>query len=231
MTLLDLITYLRNNILHDNGGTGVDWTSYSADDFDSMQLRWTNEEITANINEAITQVYRRTNPIKDLYTIDVVTGTSEYSIPEYIQNILLVKNEIGTKLAEKEIIELWWDEQLDTQTGDLVAYIVDLKNKTIKFLNIPVKDETVTLLVYRYPKTQLSWDSYDDSPELASQYQIPMLWYAAGLCYLKEDANTLDPKRSDRFMAMFDREFPFTSVYSNIRKGRTNNRAIKYGGL
>ena len=48
MTLLDLVTYLRRNILHDTGGTGTDWSAWSEDDYDSIQLRWTNEELTAH---------------------------------------------------------------------------------------------------------------------------------------------------------------------------------------
>ena len=231
MTLLELVTHLRNNILHDNGGTGVDWSSFSSDDIDSMQLRWTNEELTANINEAISQVYKRTSPIKDVYTIDIEAGVTDYTLPDYIKNILLVKNSKGHPVVEREIVELWWDETLDTQIGEVTVFIPDLKNRTIKFLNVPKENETITLLVYRYPKTQLSWDTPDISPELLPQYQLPMLWYAAGLCYLKDEVNTLDPKRADRMMAMFDREFPFTSVYSIIRKERTSNRPIRYGGI
>lgn len=231
MTILELVTHLRKNILHDIGGQGVDWTAYSDDTFDSIQLRWQNEELVANINEAITQVYRRTNPIKDVYELEVCADQSEYTLPDYIQNVISVRNAKGHSLKEKEIIEYFWDEDLDTNTGDLEVFIPDLKNRIIKLAPVPKVDETIKLLVYRYPKVQLTWEDLDGEPELLSQYQIPMLWYAAFLSYNKDEANVNDLKRASTFMSYFDREFPFTSVYSNIRKSRTTNRPIKYGGI
>jgi len=231
MNVLELVSYLRKNILYDTGGQGVNWESYNSDDYDSIQLRWGNEELVSNINEAITQVYRRTNPIKDIEELEVFAGVSEYTIPTYIQNILLVKDSFSRQLKERELIDRWWDETLDTQTGDLKIFIPDLKNNTIKFSPVPSKDETLLMVIYRYPKEKLTWDDYDVSPELVEEYQLPMLWYAAFLAYSKDEVNTLDPQRAERMKSYFDREFPFTSVYSNIRKGRTSNRTIKYGGL
>ena len=69
MTLLELVKHLRTNILYDTGGTGVDWSGYVEDDYSSIQLRWTNEELTANINDSIIQVYHRNNTIKDFLKI------------------------------------------------------------------------------------------------------------------------------------------------------------------
>ena len=48
MNTLQLVTFLRENILDDTGGEGVDWTTYDKDSFDSIQLRWGNEELVAN---------------------------------------------------------------------------------------------------------------------------------------------------------------------------------------
>lgn len=231
MTLLELVTYLRNNILDDTGGQGVDWTSYSDSTFDSIQLRWKNEELVANINEAITQVYRRTNPIKDIISLSITALTYTYTLPSYIQSIEHVKRSTGEQLRVRELDELWHLQDLYTRQGIPIYYIPDITQDKIQLYPTPLVDDTLSMVVYRYPKLKLDWSTNDLSPELKEEYQIPMLYYAASLCYLKDEANTLDPQRANTFQGMFDREFPFTSVYSSISKRRKSNRTMRYGGL
>lgn len=231
MTLLNLVKYLRESILYDTGGEGVDWTGFSENDFDDIQLRWTNEELVANINEAINMVYRRVGPISDIITINVEAGTSSYTTPSYVLEHLNVKRADGKELKKKSIQDLWGLQEFDTKTGELEVWIPDDALNKVRFYPNPISDEDVKVLVYRLPITTLSWDNYDASPELRAEYQLPMLNGAAALCYMKDESNTLDPKRASDFTALFDRDFPFTSVYSNIRKKRTANRPIRYGGL
>lgn len=231
MTLLELVTHLRRNILHDVGGTGTDWASWSESDYDSIQLRWNNEELVSFINEAIRVVYRRTNPVKDLYQLDLVKDTYLYSLPDYIIEVLKAKRSNGKYIKEASMDQYWDYTEYNTKTGEPAYFFPDVEGSKLRFYPIPSVDETIDLMVYRLPKTELSWDDNEASPELRVEYQIPMLFYAGAMCYLKDEANTLDPRRSAELMAMFDREFPFTSAYSNIRKGRTTNRPIKYGGI
>lgn len=231
MTLLDLVTYLRRNILHDTGGTGTDWSAWSEDDYDSIQLRWTNEELTAYINAAIEMVYRRTNPIKDFYQLDIDAGVHTYSLPSYILEVLKAKRANGKYLEEKSMDDFWNYNEYNTKVGDPSSFFPDVEQNSIRLYPIPVSSETIDFMVYRLPKSKLSWDNPDDSPELREEYQVPMLYGAAHLCYLKDEANTLDPQRANTFSVMFDREFPFTSAYSNVRKGRTTNRPVRYGGI
>jgi hypothetical protein len=231
MNLLEMVTYLRDNILDDTGGQGVDWTGYSDDTFDSIQLRWRNEEIVANINEAVNQVYRRTNPIKDVISLPVLVDTYTYSLPSYIQSIEHVKRATGEQLRVRELSELWHLQDLYTRKGIPIYYIPDVQQDKLQIYPAPLIAETLQMVIYRYPKLKMVWSDNDLTPELKEEYHVPMLFYAAHLCYLKDEANTLDPQRSAMFSGMFDKEFPFTSVYSNISKRRKSNRACRYGGL
>lgn len=231
MTLLELVTFLRDNILDDNGGEGVDWTAYSDSDFDSIQLRWKNEELVTNINEAINKVYRRTNAVKDIATLDLTASTKSYALPSYVTKVLKVKLSNGNELKETSLDDRWDNRNFLTNEATPTHFITDDVTNNIMIEPTPLVDDTITYYHYRLPKTKLSWDSPDTSPELREEYQIPMLYHAAHLCYLKDEANILDPNRAAKFEEMFDREFPFTSAYSNIRKGRTANRPVKYGGL
>ena len=230
MNLLSMVTYLRDNILDDSGGQGVDWTNYSDTTFDSIQLRWRNEELVANINEAIKQVYRRTNPIKSVISLSIVSGTNTYSLPSYVLSVKNVKRGTGEEVSVKELDELWHLQDLYTRTGDPINFIVDSALNSIQLYPTPTASDTLKLIVYRLPLTDLTWDDNEVTPELREEYHVPMLFYAASLCYMKDEANTLDPNRASTFSAMFDREFPFTSVYSNISKTRRSNRSMRYGG-
>jgi hypothetical protein len=228
MTLLQLVTYLRLNILDDHGGVGVEWDSYDESEFGTLQLRWSNETIVANINEAINQVYRRTNPIKDLLEIPVELGVDEYDIPSNVTKIMVIKDSLQKEIREVSLSEIW---NLRDTGGATDRFAPDYVNNILKVFPTPKKDDLFLAAIYRMPNYKMDWNYNDKSPELREEYQIPMLDYAAYLCYMKDEANTLDPRRADTFYSRFEREFPFTSVYSNIRKGRTANRPIRYGGL
>lgn len=231
MTLLDLVTYLRTNILDDTGGQGVDWTGHTEESYDSYQLRWTNEELVSNINEAINQVYRRASPVEDIITISVDSGKEVYTLPSHVLKILLVRSSEGHELKEESLGNLWDVRDFNLKVGTTSKFVTNYTTNTIRLYPIPEKDQELTLMVYRLPKVKLTWDDYCDSNiELREEFNLPMLNYAAHLCYLKDEANTLDPNRASVFMQLFDREFPFTSSYSTIRKSRTGNRPVKYGG-
>lgn len=233
MTLLELVTHLRTNILDDNGGQGVDWTGWDENTYDTFQLRWSNEALVANINEAILQVYRRTSPAKDTWLLPVISKTNNYSIPSYIQRITLARRlSDGRPLDKTELEEIWQYKDLETRVAEPTKYIVDTNTNNLRLYPIPVNNDTIEFIVYRLAKSQLTWaDDQDTTPELRVDYHVPLLYYAASLCYKLDEANTIDPKRASDFEMMFDREFPPVSAYSNIRKSRTSNRPIRYGGL
>lgn len=228
MNLLELVTHLRRNVLYDTGGTGVDWATYTEANYDSIQLRWTNEELTANINEAINQVYRRTSPIRATVNISAVANTAAYSLASYVLKVINIRRANGHSIPHLSALD-FYDETNGTK-GDIDYYVTDDVTDTITLFPTPTVNETLVATVYRGPLTKLVWTSNTLSPELKEIYQVPMLNYAAGMAYMKDEANTLDPKRAQSLFEAFDREFPFTSAYSNIRKGRTARNPVRYGG-
>jgi hypothetical protein len=231
MNTEELVSHLRTNILDDNGGNGADWTAFEDDDAGSIQLRWGNEELIRNINEAITLVYRRTTPAKDMSTIPVVAGTSVYPLPIQSLEVLLVKLSNGKALSETDVESLWNNQAFFTDTAEPRYYISDMAANTISLYPKPDKNDTLVYMYYRLPLIPLSWDSPYINPELRVEFQLPMLFYAAHLCYMKDEVNTLDPKRAATYLALFDAEFPPLSSYAAMRKSKTANRAINYGGI
>lgn len=238
MNLLSLVEHLRINILHDTGGTNVDWASLSETDYDSIQLRWSNEEITRNINEAITQAYRRIQPIEDLILLPLEAGVTTYALNRAIQKVVRVRNSYGREVKEVDLTNIWYDSKgtdnenvtVTPEPANITKYVTNYTTGIIKVYPLPTAPDVLQMLVYRFPLTKLTWDKPNQSPEIREEYQIPLLYWAAHLCYLKDEQNTIDPTKALLYERKFDSEFPMTSVYSNVRKSRTSNRPIRYGG-
>jgi hypothetical protein len=232
MNTEELVSHLRVNILDDRGGSGVaDWGDFADEDTSSIQLRWGNEELIRNINEAITLVYRRTTPAKDMSTIAVVAGTSVYNLPIQSLEVLLAKLSNGKALGKTDVESLWNNQAFFTDTAEPRFYIPDMAANTITLYPKPNKNDTLTYMYYRLPLVPLSWNTLTAQPELRIEFQLPMLFYAAHLCYMRDEANTIDPNRARYYLSLFDAEFPPLSSYGAMRKSKTSNRAINYGGL
>jgi hypothetical protein len=231
MNTEQLVSYLRTNILDDSGGNGADWSDFDDEDAGSIQMRWGNEELVNNINEAINVVYRRTTPVKDISTIVVVAGTNTYSLPIYCLEVELVKLSNGKSLGKTDVDSLWNNQAFFTDIAEPRFYIPDMEANTITLYPNPAENDVITYMFYRLPKTTLSWNNPLGNPELRVEFHLPMLFYAAHLCYMKDEANTLDPKRAGTYLALFNEEFPFLSAYGTMRKSKTSNRSISYGGI
>lgn len=232
MNTEELVSHLRVNILDDRGGSGsADWSAFDDEDTSSLQLRWGNEELIRNINEAITLVYRRTTPAKDMSTISVIAGTSVYPLPTQALEVLLVKLANGKALGKTDVDSLWNNQAFFTDIAEPRLYISDMAANTITLYPKPVANDTLTYMYYRLPMVPLSWNSPQSQPELRIEFQLPMLFYAAHLCYMKDEANTIDPNRAKYYLSLFDAEFPPVSSYGAMRKSKTANRPINYGGI
>jgi len=231
MNTLELVTTLRTNILDDTGGEGVDWTTFDENAFDSIQLRWGNEELVTNINQAITLVYRRTHPIKDISTINVTAGINKYAIPVSSLEILEVKMSNGKALEKVSVDALWRNQEFFTDRNEPRYYIPDMEQNYITIYPNPLEDTVLTYLFYRLPNIPLSWSNKYNYPELREEFHLSTLFYAAHICYMKDEVNTLDPRRASTYLQLFDAEFPPVSAYGAMRKSKTANRAIIYGGI
>ena len=235
MTLLELVTYLRKSILDDVGGTSVDWSSLTEDNVASDQLRWSNEELTRFINEAQNRVCLDALAIKDstTFSISVTTGIASYSLDSRIIQIKgIYLSSTGKELVEQEYEDLYSRQNWRTVTGTPTHYMIDIDTGKIQLYPKPEADDTINIVAYRLPLTQLDWElSEIQSSELRLEYQIPMLNWAAYLAYQKDEANTFDPQRATYFRQLYSADFTYNSPYSDIRRRRSSNRPIGYGGI
>lgn len=235
MTLLDLVTHMRKSMLDDTGGTGVEWAELTEEDAEGEQLRWSNEELTRFIDQALKRAVRSSLLIKKSETafdLNIVAGTSDYSLDARIIRLKYAELDTTGKILEPvEIEDLIGIQNWRGQTGTPNSYIVDESDATIRLYPTPVVNDTAYLTYYRLPLLDLDWDTNTLTPEISSEYQIEMLDYAAYLAYMKDEANTFDPTRAASYLTLFDSNFGNTSAYSEQRRKRSVGRGVRYGGI
>lgn len=233
MNLLALVTFLRTSILDDTGGTGVEWEGIGREDDDADMLRWSNEELVEFIDEAVRQVYRRILPVKDSsLDIAITAGVSTYILnPKIIQLLRTRLTSTGLALNEVDINDLWDISDWESKTGTPTCFTPNYDTATITLFPIPEIDDTLKILVNRYPLVDLSWSKNTALVGLRQEVLLPMLNYAAFMAYNKDEENTSDAAIANRFLDLFTRDFPHSSLYADSRKRRTTNRGIAYGGL
>jgi hypothetical protein len=233
-TLLDGINYLRTSLLDDTGGTGIDWTIISEGDDENHQLRWSNEELTVFINEAWKQVARRLLCYRsaDLYTIALKKGVSKYPLDSKILKIISAESNLQhEKVRERDLLEIISIRDWRDNEGYIKAWCPEYDTQEILVYPKPSEDDTLYLTVYHLPPIDLTWSKPDQKVTVRDEWFIGMLNYAAGLAYLKDEANSIDEPRSRMFMDKFEAEFSNTSAYAESRKRKTTNRSISYGGI
>ena len=162
MTLYELVKHLRVSILDDRGGHGISWEDIEEDADEVILLRWTNEELTSFINEAIRKVCRSTYVLKDIqssFAIDVVAGTNVYNLDSRIikiKNTRLVSTGLPLELKEFEEVEdiSNWDEVSGTPSD----YIVDYQIGQIALYPNPDTNDTLKLWTIREELNPLEWN-------------------------------------------------------------------------
>jgi hypothetical protein len=104
-------------------------------------------------------------------------------------------------------------EQLDAQCpgwesselGLPFAYSPDYKSKKVTFVVGPADADVAILDVVRFPYTYLDHDKENQEPEIPEDYQDPMTPWMKRQAFLKNDAETLDFARVDKFEKEFYR--------------------------
>lgn len=235
-TLRSQVKTLRESILHDVGGQGVDWEFTLASDAAAIQFRWTNEELTLFIEQSLKQVYRRIRPVQRYepeFDIDVVSGMHTYPLDSRILRTegARLKN-LAKDLHPIDHQDLWRRNcSWETETGQPYGYIIDYETGNIRLYPIPSAVDVLQLFVTRLPLNSLTWKTPDMQVELREEWLYPMLFHAAYLAYLKDETETYDADRANSFLVRFEREFPHTSANSDVLRAKTTKPSIRYGGL
>jgi len=190
--------------------TNLELIEQAAEDDDESELLWSTPELTHFANEAIREVALRTKCIRDSNRNTV--GLTSYPILAVDEN-----NTITVDPRVLVIKRVWWnDTVLDadseqfldesstswrTDTTDEPKQLVcERTSRRLQLVGIPTVDGTIKLDVVRLPLAIIE----TGIPEIPQQYLADCLDWMCHLAYLKNDADTYDPKRAAFFADKFE---------------------------
>jgi len=209
------------------------------------QYFWSDEEFFRYLDEAQKEFARQTDYIKDSSTPEItqltVTANDPW-VPIDPRIIEIRRVKLGSRSLPMRIInhdELdreyttgTYGEQLssnwDTAKGTPRLFVADEQTDQARLVPMPAVADTLYLTVIREPLLPIE-DENSDLELIKSDHQRALLLYCKSMAYSKQDADTYDQNRADRFGAQFN-AFCRRVKSRQTRKQRRVG-TVKYGGL
>jgi len=170
-------------------------------------------ELVYYINNALKEaVYRGKLLVKNDFTIDLIAGKAEYTIPDTVINIEKVfsendNNEPLVKVQEQDLshgcygLETWREDEAVYPT----RYIQGLVNNGVLFYPKPTIASTLTIRATYLASPVIEGDSLP--VELSTLFEADLIFWVLGEAYDKQDADGFDPTASKRNFDRFDEAF------------------------
>lgn len=226
MLLIDLLLAARGR-LDDLGG---DMESFDWETEDNLLL-WSNADLTRYANEAENEFCHR-RPILDSETaaiceIAVTAGTGTYTYDSRIVLIKRAKLSTETEILKKVTTD-WLDyeyQNWEAWTSDPWYFVDDQTDQKLRIVAPPTVDGTLGMTVGRRPIAAMAWaDRASVSPEIPETHHNDLLHWILHLAYLKDDAETYDPQKSQGFANLFTAEVgPLISAEDERNRRRRSN--------
>jgi len=163
-----------------------------------------------------------------LCSLTVVAGTDTYVISKKILRILNCVPASTSQSIEKKT-EDFLDEFYPTwrgAEGDPVYYLED-KNK-IRLVPTPVNNDTMQLTVVRLPLADITIAGVQ-SPEIPEEFHMDLIEWICHLAYLKQDSETEDLQRSDKYEDKFTEKFgpKLSAITESNRRRKPRNKSLR----
>lgn len=214
-----------------------------ADDEPAPRL-WGDTEVKRYANEAERDAVERGFLIEDDETAEIVkisveTGKETYALDSRILKITRARLETRRILlfaAGKQMLDNrafthrgdpedwpsdgWGSPNWDTATGIPYAYVESTGK--IRLVGIPSVDDTLKLTVYRLPLQDM--EETTDVPEIRAERHYELLDGMLARAYLKNDAETYNPKKAAEHEARFTAHFG-SKIDANVRRKQRETRS------
>ena len=216
-TLCDMIDLARIKLddlreVTDLQGSNLEILQEAAEGTDESALLWTDNELILYANQAVAEVAERANVVGDRGTID---GLTRFSVLAGATDFIALSDRFIS------VRRVYWDgkpigrayedrlasEYSDWQarTGTPHSFVLDTTTREIRPFPAPEQDGTLTLDVITRPLTDMA--DMDDVPPIPVRLREGAINWICHLAYLKNDADTHDPQKAERFEALFARQF------------------------
>lgn len=198
---------------------------------------WSDVEVLVYANEARDQFVRTTGGISDELQIPVVKGVATASVDATILNFryayITYNNTSLPFVNEGELPSPSYGYGVkrgavtDTRAGRLIAIEIGNQPDVIRWVPIPMEDDTCVIGVYRLPTAALVRSG--EITEVQAHHHRHLVDYMKFLAYAKHDAETLQNTKSLAYKQLFD--VYCQQCVDERALYRSHPRVIPYGGL
>lgn len=190
--------------------TNLELIQQAAEDADESELLWSTPELTHYANEAIREVAIRTRCLRDrarntagVTSLPVEIGQTEVDIDPRIMVIKRVWWDSRVLTPESEtFLDEASDDWRTLETDEPLKFVLSRAGRQLILVGTPTVAGTIGLDVIREPLEIIE----AGTPEIPQKYLADCIHWMCHLAYLKNDADTYDPSRSDMFEKAFTRK-------------------------
>lgn len=209
-------------------------------DADSL---WKDTEIAGYLQEAVIELARRTLFFNTSKTISYQADQELIERPEGYLDMraegayrvdgsdrvpLLLRNMVEMDEAMTDDYGLRGMSKWITEKGPPKVLVTDYEQGHFKMAPIPEQAGSVQLFYYHYPVINIVGTTGDVEFEALHHIRALLSWMKY-LAYQKQDAETLDLRRSEMFGLQFEREAD--RLDGEVKRGRRRPGNVAYGGL
>lgn len=210
----------------------------------ALPYLWTDEEVWEYLDDSYIMFVRLRGGIpdatSDVARIPIVTGEAYAAIDPRIMKIrraFLASTSRPLTLVnvEDEPISRIYDYgaapvMADNLPGPVQYMVIGEEESLVRWVQVPVADDTANLVVYRLPLNTISASSSDtDMNEVQPHHHRHFLKWMKHRAYGKQDAETFDKGRSDAFKQSFEDYCELAKA--EMARAKSKVRTVAYGGL
>lgn len=195
---------------------------------------WSDEEILGYMDDAQKMFTRLTWGIRDstspMCSLDMTAGEPFAETDPRILKIVRIQRGSDARPIRMVNVEDMDTEgvRLDGSVGEVGTAVFGLGEDTLRWVRVPAKNDTASLIVERMPLSTLS-TGRSTRLEIGAQHQRHLMLWMASLAYAKQDADTRDERKAARK----DTEFRAYCAAAKAEKAKAQSqtRSVRYGGL
>lgn len=204
---------------------------------------WSDSEIYRYMNDAYVMFARLTGGVadftSDLTQVDVVVGEADAQVSPLILKFREARlASTGLKLNIINHTDLTMTTvsdygnlrqvYLNSMPGPVKYMVIGKQRKTVTWLQVPMVDDTVQLIVDRLPLNKIT-EAGQEFTDIGDEHHEHLLLWMKSRAYGKQDVDTFDTSRRDTYKAQFTEYCTFAK--GELDRYKTKVRSVAYGGL
>lgn len=208
--------------------------AFRADTDDNVApFLWSDDLIAAYADDAQKMFCRLTNGIADstseACSIDIVAGEPSADLDKRILRIRRIQRDSdGAKLDVFNIEDLdARGVRLTSVQGPVRAAVLGMDEHSLRWLDVPLADDTASLLVYRLPLRAITTSR--SQLEIDDQHHRALLLWMKHLAYARQDADTFNQRLAERYEGEFHTYCQAAKAEQD--RARAKVRVVAYGGI